>query len=81
MIPLLNERGEQKKNEQGIPIFVKTKADEELKEFHDLAIYIKPPTRELPIRADVWCLIERYIKIDTKEGDSVAFQLNDAQIA
>lgn len=81
MIPKLNERGEQKKNEQGIPIFVKTKADEELKEFHDLAIYIKPPTRELPIRADVWWLIERYIKIDTKEGDIVAFQLNDAQIA
>lgn len=81
MIPKLNERGEQKKNEQGIPIFVKTKADEELKEFHDLAIYIKPPTRELPVRADVWWLIERYIKIDTKEGDIVAFQLNDAQIA
>ena len=81
MIPKLNERGEQKKNEQGIPIFVKTKADEELKEFHDLAIYIKPPTRELPIRADVWWLIERYIKIDTKEGDIVAFELNDAQIA
>lgn len=81
MIPKLNERGEQKKNEQGIPIFVKTKADVELKEFHDLAIYIKPPTRELPIRADVWWLIERYIKIDTKEGDIVAFQLNDAQIA
>lgn len=81
MIPKLNERGEQKKNEQGIPLFVKTKADEELKEFHDLAIYIKPPTRELPIRADVWWLIERYIKIDTKEGDIVAFQLNDAQIA
>lgn len=81
MIPKLNERGEQKKNEQGIPIFVKTKADVELKEFHDLAIYIKPPTRELPIRADVWWLIERYIKIDTKEGDIVAFELNDAQIA
>lgn len=81
MIPKLNERGEQKKNEQGIPLFVKTKADEELKEFHDLAIYIKPPTRELPIRADVWWLIERYIKIDTKEGDIVAFELNDAQIA
>ena len=81
MIPKLNERGEQEKNEQGIPIFVKTKADVELKEFHDLAIYIKPPTRELPIRADVWWLIERYIKIDTKEGDIVAFQLNDAQIA
>ena len=81
MIPKLNERGEQKKNEQGIPLFVKTKADVELKEFHDLAIYIKPPTRELPIRADVWWLIERYIKIDTKEGDIVAFELNDAQIA
>lgn len=81
MIPKLNERGEQKKNEQGIPLFVKTKADIELKEFHDLAIYIKPPTRELPIRADVWWLIERYIKIDTKEGDIVAFELNDAQIA
>lgn len=81
MIPKLNERGEQEKNEQGIPLFVKTKADVELKEFHDLAIYIKPPTRELPIRADVWWLIERYIKIDTKEGDIVAFQLNDAQIA
>ena len=81
MIPLLNERGEQKKNEQGIPIFVKTKADEELKKFDDLAIYIKPPNRELPIRANVWWLIERYIKIDTKEGDIVAFQLNDAQIA
>lgn len=81
MIPKLNERGEQKKNEQGIPIFVTTKADEELKEFHDLAIYIKPPTRQLPIRADVWWLIERYIKIDTKEGDIVAFELNDAQIA
>lgn len=81
MIPKLNERGEQKKNEQGIPIFVKTKADEELKKFDDLAIYIKPPTRELPIRANVWWLIERYIKIDTKEGDIVAFELNDAQIA
>ena len=81
MIPKLNERGEQKKNEQGIPIFVKTKADEELKKFDDLAIYIKPPNRELPIRANVWWLIERYIKIDTKEGDIVAFQLNDAQIA
>ena len=32
MIPKLNERGEQKKNEKGIPIFVKTKADEELTE-------------------------------------------------
>ena len=81
MIPKLNERGEQKKNEQGIPIFVKTKADEELKKFNDLAIYIKPPNRQLPIRADVWWLIERYIKIDTKEGDIVAFELNDAQIA
>lgn len=81
MIPKLNERGEQKKNEQGIPIFVKTKADEELKEFNDLAIYIKPPTRELPERVNVWWLIERYIKIDTKEGDIVAFELNDAQIA
>ena len=81
MIPKLNERGEQKKNEQGQPIFVTTKADKELKEFNDLAIYIKPPTRELPIRANVWWLIERYIKIDTKEGDIVAFELNDAQIA
>lgn len=81
MIPKLNERGEQLKNDKGIPIFVKTKADEELKKFDDLAIYIKPPTRELPIRANVWWLIERYIKIDTKEGDIVAFQLNDAQIA
>lgn len=81
MIPKLNERGEQLKNEKGIPIFVKTKADEELKKFDDLAIYIKPPTRELPIRANVWWLIERYIKIDTKEGDIVAFELNDAQIA
>ena len=81
MIPKLNERGEQLKNEKGIPIFVKTKADEELKEFNDLAIYIKPPNKDLPIRANVWWLIERYIKIDTKEGDIVAFQLNDAQIA
>ena len=81
MIPKLNERGEQKKNEKGQPIFVTTKADKELKEFNDLAIYIKPPTRELPIRANVWWLIERYIKIDTKEGDIVAFELNDAQIA
>lgn len=80
MIPILDDRGEQKHNKEGKLLFKKTKADVELKDFNDLQIWIKPPGEEHKQKVNVWWLIERFIKIDTKEGDIIAFELNDAQI-
>lgn len=81
MIPVLDERGEQVYNDTGQAVFKKTRADIELESYNDLQIWIKPPKKEKALNVNVWWLIERFIKIDTKEGDVSAFELNDAQIA
>lgn len=81
MIPILDERGEQTYNENGKALFKATKADTLLKSYNDLQIWIKPPNAETKRAVNVWWLIERFIKIDTKEGDIAAFELNEAQIS